>query len=133
MGCKIKVIHGRIEINSKNINKTEIPENMMRQLRSSIVLAGAILGRYKKVKFSYPGGCEIGARPIDLHLAAFKKLGIEVEENSGFICRTCDKIVGANMNLDFPSVGATENAILASCLVERKNNYYKCCKRTRNN
>ena len=118
LGCKIKVIHGRIEINSKNINKTEIPENMMRQLRSSIVLAGAILGRYKKVKFSYPGGCEIGARPIDLHLAAFKKLGIEVEENSGFICCKCDKIVGANINLDFPSVGATENIILATVLAE---------------
>ena len=118
LGCKIKVNHGKIEINSKNINKTEIPENMMRQLRSSVVLAGAILGRFKKVKFSYPGGCEIGARPIDLHLAAFRKLGIEVEENSGFICCKCDKIVGTNINLDFPSVGATENIILATVLAE---------------
>jgi UDP-N-acetylglucosamine 1-carboxyvinyltransferase len=118
LGCKIRRNSGKIEINSKNINNTEIPESLMRQLRSSVVLAGAILGRFKKVKFSYPGGCEIGARPIDLHLAAFKKLGVEVEENSGFIYCECDKIVGANINLDFPSVGATENIILAAVLAE---------------
>ena len=118
LGCKIKVNSGKIEINSKNVIKTEIPEDLMRQMRSTVVLAGAILGRFKNVKFSYPGGCEIGARPIDLHLAAFKKLGVEVEENGGFIHCKCDKIVGANINLDFPSVGATENIILAAVLAE---------------
>ncbi len=118
LGCKIRVNSGKIEINSKNINKIEIPEDLMRQMRSTVVLAGAILGRFKEVKFSYPGGCEIGARPIDLHLAAFRKLGIEVEENCGFIHCKCDKIVGTNINLDFPSVGATENIILATVLAE---------------
>lgn len=118
LGCKIKRNSGKIEINSKYINKTEIPEYLMRQMRSTVILAGAILGRFKKVTFSYPGGCEIGARPIDLHLAAFKKMGIQVEENAGFIECSCDKIVGADINLDFPSVGATENIILASVLAE---------------
>ena len=118
LGCKIRANSGKIEINSKNINKIEIPEDLMRQMRSTVVLAGAILGRFKEVKFSYPGGCEIGARPIDLHLAAFRKLGIEVEENCGFIHCKCDKIVGTNINLDFPSVGATENIILATVLAE---------------
>ncbi len=118
LGCKIKRNSGKIEINSKYINKTEIPEHLMRQMRSTVILAGAILGRFKKVTFSYPGGCEIGARPIDLHLAAFKKMGIQVEENAGFIECSCDKIVGADINLDFPSVGATENIILASVLAE---------------
>ena len=118
LGCKIKKNSGKIEINSKYINKTEIPEDLMRQMRSTVILAGAILGRFKEVKFSYPGGCEIGARPIDLHLAAFRKMGIQVEENAGFIKCSCDKIYGADINLDFPSVGATENIILAATLAD---------------
>lgn len=118
LGCKIKRNSGKIEINSKHIAKTEIPENLMRQMRSTVILAGALLGRFKEVKFSYPGGCEIGSRPIDLHLAAFRKMGIQVEEMSGFIRCSCDKIVAAEINLDFPSVGATENIILAATLAE---------------
>lgn len=90
----------------------------MRQMRSTVILAGAILGRFKEVKFSYPGGCDIGARPIDLHLASFKKMGIQVEEQGGFIKCSCDKIQSADINLDFPSVGATENIILAATLAE---------------
>mgnify|MGYP003293922487 CR=1 FL=1 len=118
LGCKIKHSSGKIEINSKYINKTEIPEDLMRQMRSTVILAGAILGRFKEVKFSCPGGCEIGARPIDLHLSAFKKMGIQVEETAGYIKCSCDKIQSADINLDFPSVGATENIILAATLAE---------------
>lgn len=118
LGCKIRKNSGKIEINSKYINKTEIPEDLMRQMRSTVILAGAILGRFKQVTFSYPGGCEIGARPIDLHLSAFKKMGINVEEIAGLIKCSCDKIKGADINLDFPSVGATENIILAAVLAE---------------
>ena len=118
LGCKIKQNSGKIEINSRHITKTEIPEDLMRQMRSTVILAGAILGRFKEVTFSYPGGCEIGSRPIDLHLAAFKKMGIQVEEISGFIRCSCDKIMAADINLDFPSVGATENIILAATLAE---------------
>ena len=118
LGCKIKQSSGKIEINSKYINKIEIPEDLMRQMRSTVILAGAILGRFKEVKFSCPGGCEIGARPIDLHLSAFKKMGIQVEETAGYIKCSCDKIQSADINLDFPSVGATENIILAATLAE---------------
>ena len=118
LGCKIKKNHGKIEVNSKNITKKEIPEHLMSQMRSTVVLAGAILGRFKEAKFSYPGGCDIGARPIDLHLRAFKKLGINIIEDSGFITCKCDKIIGANIDLDFPSVGATENIILAAIYAE---------------
>ena len=75
-------------------------------------------GRFKEVTFSYPGGCEIGARPIDLHLSSFKKLGVNIEEKGGFIHCKCDKIVGTEINLDFPSVGATENIILLTVLSE---------------
>lgn len=114
LGCKIKKNHDKIEINSKKIVKREIPENLMSQMRSTVILAGAILGRFKEATFSYPGGCDIGARPIDLHLSAFKKLGINITENYGFITCKCDRIIGANIDLDFPSVGATENIILAT-------------------
>lgn len=72
----------------------------------------------KKAKFSYPGGCDIGARPIDLHLKAFKELGVEVKEESGFITCTAEKIVPADIHLDFPSVGATENVMLLAVLLE---------------
>lgn len=118
LGCKIKKNSGKIEINSKNMTQKEIPEELMREMRSTVVLAGAILGRFKEVTFSYPGGCDIGSRPIDLHLSSFRKLGIQIEEESGFIHCKCDKIVGNDINLDFPSVGATENIILASVYAE---------------
>lgn len=118
LGCKVKKSHDKIEINTKGMNKTEIPEDMMRQMRSTVIMAGAIIGRFKEATFSYPGGCEIGARPIDLHLSAFKKLGINIEEKGGFIHCKCDKIIGTEIDLDFPSVGATENIILATVLSE---------------
>lgn len=118
LGCKVKRNSGKIEINSKNITKTEIPEHLMREMRSTVILAGALLGRFKEVTFSYPGGCDIGARPIDLHLNAFKKLGVEVIEEAGFIKCKANRIFGANIDLDFPSVGATENIILAAIFAE---------------
>ena len=120
LGCKISKNHDKIEINSKNIKKTTIPEHLMREMRSSVIIAGALLGRFKESTFSYPGGCDIGSRPIDLHLKSFKKLGINICEEYGFIICKCDKIIGTNIDLDFPSVGATENIILASVLADGK-------------
>jgi UDP-N-acetylglucosamine 1-carboxyvinyltransferase len=116
LGCKIKQNSGKIEINSKHITKTEIPEHLMREMRSTVIMAGALLGRFKEVIFSYPGGCDIGSRPIDLHINAFKKLGVEITEEAGFIKCKANKIIGTNIDLDFPSVGATENIILATVL-----------------
>lgn len=120
LGCKVNKNNDKIEINSRNITKKDIPEKLMREMRSTVIIAGALLGRFKEVTFSYPGGCDIGARPIDLHLKAFKKLGVNITEEYGFIKCKCDKIVGANIDLDFPSVGATENVILASIYCEGK-------------
>ena len=118
LGCKVKKNNGKIIIDSTKVEKYEIPEYMMREMRSSVILAGALIGRLKKAIFSYPGGCDIGTRPIDLHLKAFQNLGINIEENAGFIRCNCDKIVGTEILLDFPSVGATENSILAAVLAE---------------
>lgn len=120
LGCKVHKKHDKIIINSENVEKNEIPEELMRKMRSSIVLAGSILGRNKKVKFSCPGGCDIGSRPIDLHLKGFKKLGINIAENYGYIVCEYDKINTSEIHLDFPSVGATENIMLASVFSEGK-------------
>lgn len=120
IGCKVKREKNRIIINSKDANKTIIPDELMRKLRSSVIIVGAILSRFKQVQFSYPGGCDIGARPIDLHLQNFKRIGIKIDENSRYIECKCDKIESKIIELDFPSVGATENLILATVLGEHE-------------
>ena len=114
LGCKVSKKYDKITISSYDMNKTEIPEDLMKKSRSTVILAGAILGRFKKAKFTYPGGCNIGARPIDLHLDSFKKLGIDIKENNEEIECSTKNIIGNRINLEFPSVGATENIILAS-------------------
>lgn len=118
LGCKTDKKNGKIIIDSSTMQKTEIPKELMHKLRSSVILAGAILGRFKKAVFSYPGGCDIGARPIDLHIKALKKLGINIEEEAGYIICSRDNIKGADIHLDFPSVGVTENIMLAAVLAE---------------
>lgn len=116
LGCKVVKKRNKVIIDSSNMDKFVVPHDLMRELRSSVILAGSIIGRFKKAVFSYPGGCEIGARPIDLHIENFKKIGINIEENAGYIVCNCDKIKSAEVHLEFPSVGATENIILASIL-----------------
>ena len=116
IGGKVEKKKNKIIINTKNINKYEIPEDLMRQMRSSVIFAGSLLGRYKKCTFSYPGGCDIGSRPIDLHIKGFEKLGIKTQEKYGEIDCYAEEINGTEINLDFPSVGATENIILSSVL-----------------
>lgn len=118
LGAKVEKKNGKIKIDTSKIKKFEIPPELMHKMRSSVILAGALIGRYNKAIFSYPGGCDIGSRPIDLHLKSFEKLGIEVNQNHGSIECKAEKIKGEKIDLDFPSVGATENAILASVLSE---------------
>lgn len=118
IGTTIKRKNNKIIINTSKIHTYEIPDDLMRQMRSSIILAGALLGKYHKARFSCPGGCDIGSRPIDLHLKGFEKLGVNIKEEYGEIYCDAEKIIGTQIHLDFPSVGATENIILASCLGE---------------
>lgn len=116
LGCKVIKKTNKLIIDSSGVKNFEIPENLMHQMRSSVILAGALLGRYKRAIFSYPGGCDIGARPIDLHLKAFEKMGITTEKKyDKIICQT-QEVTASEINLDFPSVGATENIILAAVL-----------------
>ena len=98
-------------------NKCDIPHHLMRRLRSSVIFLGALLGRTGEAKLSFPGGCEIGARPIDLHLQALRRLGVEITERHGeLICKAPKGIIGDYISLAFPSVGATENIMLASAI-----------------
>ena len=118
LGCKVVKKNGKICIDTNKMEKYEIPDSLMRKMRSSVVIAGAILGRLRKAVFSYPGGCDIGSRPIDLHLKGFEKLGAKIEEDGGLIYCIADKLIGNNIHLDFPSVGATESIIMAAVLAE---------------
>lgn len=94
----------------------DIPDQLMREMRSSVVFLGAIIARCGKATVSLPGGCELGPRPIDMHLEALKKLGVEIIENHGYLeCSVKNKLRGAVIALPFPSVGATENVMLAAC------------------
>ncbi|MBE6782578.1 MAG: UDP-N-acetylglucosamine 1-carboxyvinyltransferase [Ruminococcaceae bacterium] len=115
LGSRIKRENNTLIIDSTNITTSVIDENLMHEMRSSIVFLGALLARTGKAELSAPGGCEIGLRPIDLHLKAMRELGVEINEEKGnLLCVAKNGIKGAEITLAFPSVGATENVILAA-------------------
>lgn len=114
IGCVVRTEGNTITVNSDNIENICIPEEMMRRMRSSIIFLGAVIGRMKSARVSMPGGCAIGTRPIDIHLKALRQLGADISEEGGYINCKADRLVGTDIHLDFPSVGATENIILAA-------------------
>ncbi len=118
LGCKVTKEGKTLVVDSGEMSNCTIPDDLMRQMRSSIIFLGAIIARCKKAVVSMPGGCEIGNRPIDLHLKALKQLGIKITEAHGYINCEADKLCGASIHLDFPSVGATENIMLAACMAD---------------
>ncbi|MBP3761136.1 MAG: UDP-N-acetylglucosamine 1-carboxyvinyltransferase [Ruminococcus sp.] len=120
LGCKCSFSKNKVMTDSSALSSAEIPEKLMGEMRSSIVFMGAVLGRMKECTVSIPGGCELGPRPIDMHISAMRKMGIDIRETGGrIICRTrSDRPKGAKINLNFPSVGATENIILCAVLAD---------------
>jgi UDP-N-acetylglucosamine 1-carboxyvinyltransferase len=97
----------------------ELPESLSREMRSSILFLGAMLARCGKARVSFPGGCELGPRPIDLHIAGLRKMGAQIREENGMLdCRVDGRLRGAAIALPFPSVGATENLLLAAATAE---------------
>ena len=106
--------HGDLIIDASNIEKSSAPPDLCTQIRASFLVAGPLLARFKRAQVPLPGGCPIGSRPVDLHLKGFKALGADYIIEDGFVKLTCSELKGTNIYLDFPSVGATQNIIMAS-------------------
>lgn len=118
LGCDVAWEDNAVVIDARLVQSARLVEQHARVMRSSIILVGAMLGREGKVEISYPGGCSIGARPINLHLNAFRKMNVTIEESEENILCTTSGLKGEEIYLDFPSVGATENIILAAVLAK---------------
>ena len=118
LGCMIDNHNGVYSIHCKNLQSDVMSYETVNKLRASFLVAGPLLARTGRVRISLPGGCQIGARPVDLHLKGFKAMGAEIEKGHGFVEAVCEKLKGADIYLDFPSVGATENLIMAASLAK---------------
>lgn len=118
LGAKIRRENTTLIIDTTGVSKVEIPEHLMREMRASVFLMGPLLGRFRKVRLSFPGGCAIGPRPINLHIKALEKIGAAVNDRCGYIDAEAPQLSGGEIHFDFPSVGATENAMMAAALAD---------------
>jgi UDP-N-acetylglucosamine 1-carboxyvinyltransferase len=118
LGAKVTQEGNTLNIDSSNINNYEAPYDYVRKMRASVLVMGPLLARMGKVKISMPGGCAIGTRPIDLHLKGLEALGAIISLDHGTIEARAEKLTGSKIYLDFPSVGATENIMMAASLAE---------------
>ena len=118
LGAKVEYKDDVLTVDASNITTCEAPYELVRKMRASFLVMGPLLARFNNTKISMPGGCAIGTRPIDLHLKGFKCLGADVDMDHGFVEARTEKLVGAKLYLDFPSVGATENIMMAASLAE---------------
>lgn len=115
LGCRVEQQGAVVTVDAMSPCHSDIPDALMREMRSSIVFLGAIVARMGEAELSFPGGCELGPRPIDLHLAALRQMGLLINEEGGKLrCRVRGRLIGCPITLSFPSVGATENILLAA-------------------
>ncbi|MEA4823475.1 MAG: UDP-N-acetylglucosamine 1-carboxyvinyltransferase [Clostridiaceae bacterium] len=115
LGCTVRREDDAVIIDASDITDFAIPDDLMRRMRSSVIFLGAILSRTGQARMTYPGGCELGPRPIDMHLDALRRLGAHIDEEGGRIVGRADVLHGADITLRFPSVGTTENALITAC------------------
>jgi UDP-N-acetylglucosamine 1-carboxyvinyltransferase len=118
LGAKTRHVDGCVDLDTTSVSVPLVPDDLMSQMRSSIFLAGPLLARLGEVTISRPGGCDIGERRIDLHLAGLTALGAKIEESEGYITFRAKQLRGTNIFLSFPSVGATENIMMAAVLAK---------------
>ena len=114
LNCKIKIKDDTMFIDTSKIKYHQIPEELSQMMRASYYYMGAMLAKFKKAEISFPGGCKIGNRPIDLHLKGFQKLGVKIKQEKNKYTLTAKELIGAKIYLDFASVGATINIMLAA-------------------
>lgn len=114
LGFKTRFEGEELEIYGADAANHEIPAALAKEMRSSVFMLGSVIARFGKARIAYPGGCDIGLRPIDLHLNGLRRLGVSIDEDGGYIDCKCDELCGAEIVLDCPSVGATENIMLAA-------------------
>ena len=116
LGCRVEREGDAVIVDASQLERSDVPDELMREMRSSVIFLGAILARTGEADVSMPGGCELGPRPIDLHLSALRRLGAEIDQQGGRLrCTGGQHLRGAELVLTLPSVGATENAMLCAC------------------
>lgn len=118
LGAKVQYDGETLVVDATEIKETEAPYHLVNKMRASFLVMGSLLARFNTAKISMPGGCAIGTRPIDLHLKGFKAMGAEIVSDHGYIEAAAQKLAGSKIYLDFPSVGATENIMMAAVLAE---------------
>lgn len=117
LGCRVERSGRDMTVDCGGIHRWEMPDQLSKQIRSSIFLLGPILARFRKATVTFPGGCEIGLRPIDLHLSGLRQLGVEISEEGGLIHCDGRNMHAGEVHFDYPSVGATENVMMAAVLL----------------
>jgi UDP-N-acetylglucosamine 1-carboxyvinyltransferase len=120
--------HNRVSIDGSSLQAIEAPYDLVKTMRASVLVMGPLLGRFGKARVSLPGGCAIGARPINFHLAGFEKLGAKIELDGGYVTATAKKLRGDRVRFEMPSVGATENVLMAAALAEGESVLENCAK-----
>jgi UDP-N-acetylglucosamine 1-carboxyvinyltransferase len=128
LGAEVQFQNNTLRINVKNLKSYTISDELMREMRSSIFLMGPLLSKLGKVRVTYPGGCSIGPRPIDLHFKGLEAMGAVIREENGSITASAPRLTGTEIHLDYPSVGATENLMMTAVLARGKTVIYNAAK-----
>lgn len=128
LGCRIKRDGDDVTVDGSGISSGKIPSGLASELRSSVFLLGPLLSRLKKAKVAYPGGCDIGLRPIDIHLTGLRELGVRIVEKHGYIDCDSSRAKASEVMLDLPSVGATENLMMTCVFLDGTSVIRNCAK-----
>lgn len=128
IGCTVQKDNGTLIIDATKAEHFEVAASLGERMRSTIILLGSMLGRAGRAKMPFPGGCIIGMRPIDIHITSLGKMGAVFEEKDGMLCAVTDGLCGTRIHLRFPSVGATENVILAAVYARGRTRIENCAR-----